>query len=306
MIPYSFKSKGSFEKIYNIPLSKIIKKIFKKISRISLIDYFKCELFIRNQVRNRNLFSNIEIETINRCNGLCPFCPVNANEKQRPYAKMKESLFYKIIDELKEVDYRGSIALYSNNEPFLDNRIIEFYKYTRNCLPRAYVYIYTNGTLLSFSKFLSIIPYLDKMIIDNYDDNYIKHPNVAKIFNHCSKHPILQEKVEIRMLPLNQVMTSRGGLAPNKGKQKAPKRKCTLPFRQMIVRPDGKVSLCSNDALGVYTMGDVKKQSLKEIWDNEYFREIRGEMLTNGRQNLKLCQDCDNVIVSKILDEHSR
>ena len=27
----------------------------------------------------------IEIETINRCNGICPFCPINANEPQRPY-----------------------------------------------------------------------------------------------------------------------------------------------------------------------------------------------------------------------------
>lgn len=31
------------------------------------------------------LFKNIEIETINRCNGSCSFCPVNKKENQRPF-----------------------------------------------------------------------------------------------------------------------------------------------------------------------------------------------------------------------------
>ena len=289
------------KKIYHFSFLKFIKKISKKITGTELIGYFKCEFFIRHQYKHTNLFSNIEIETINRCNGVCPFCPVNKNEKQRPYARMSGTLFHKVIDELKKLDYGGSISLYSNNEPFLDKRIIEFYAYTRHYLPKAYVFIYTNATLLSFTKFLKILPYLDRMVIDNYSDNYEKHPNVAKIYDYCQKYVELQEKVKISMLLLNQVRTSRAGQAPNKGKQKAPKRKCTLPFRQIIVRPDGKISLCSNDALGVYTMGDVNKQTLKEIWENDYYMETRKQMLMNGRKNLRLCQDCEDVNVSNIV-----
>lgn len=37
---------------------------------------------------NMPLFEEIEIETLNRCNGKCSFCPVNVNEPQRPYHKM--------------------------------------------------------------------------------------------------------------------------------------------------------------------------------------------------------------------------
>ena len=45
-------------------------------------------------------FRIVEIETLNRCNGSCAFCPVNAHQPQRPYAKMETELFEKIIKEL--------------------------------------------------------------------------------------------------------------------------------------------------------------------------------------------------------------
>lgn len=48
-------------------------------------------------IDNVDLFLRIDIETINRCNGTCPFCPVNAKAEQRPYAKMSEDLFKKNI-----------------------------------------------------------------------------------------------------------------------------------------------------------------------------------------------------------------
>lgn len=112
----------------------------------------------------------IEIETINRCNGICPFCPVNVNEPQRPYAKMSEQLFKKIIDDLEKDNYSGKISLFSNNEPFLDERIESFIQYAKTHLPNARHAMYTNGTLLTLNKFLNVIQYLDWLCIDNYND----------------------------------------------------------------------------------------------------------------------------------------
>ena len=39
---------------------------------LRIIDKEYCQVFEKNY-----LFSSVEIETINRCNGSCPFCPVN-------------------------------------------------------------------------------------------------------------------------------------------------------------------------------------------------------------------------------------
>ena len=44
------------------------------------------------------LFESIEIETINRCNGTCSFCPINRNDDTRILHKMSDELFYNIIE----------------------------------------------------------------------------------------------------------------------------------------------------------------------------------------------------------------
>ncbi|MBQ6886184.1 MAG: SPASM domain-containing protein [Lachnospiraceae bacterium] len=241
------------------------------------------------------LFKSVEIETLNRCNGVCPFCPVNANEKQRPYAKMTDELFKKIIDELSEIEYAGILSLYSNNEPFLDERIIEFHKYAREKVPKAEIVIFTNGSLLTVDKLIEILPYLDRMVIDNYNDDIELNANLVEVHDYVSKHKEASEKVFIDVRKQNEVRFSRGGQAPNKKKVKAIPVKCVLLFQQLIIRPDGKVSLCCNDALGKYTLGDCNEQGLLEIWHSEEYKKVRESMKKNGRKQLMLCNACDTI-----------
>ena len=75
--------------------------------------------------------NSIEIETINRCNNDCSFCPVSKGNDIREYKKMSEELYHQIIDQLSDMDYRGYISLFSNNEPLLDVRIFDFLKYAK-------------------------------------------------------------------------------------------------------------------------------------------------------------------------------
>ncbi len=62
----------------------------------------------------------------------------------------------------------------------------------------------------------------------------------------------------------------------------------------MVIRPDGKVSLCCNDALGQMTLGDVNEKSLQEIWFSNEYSLIR-EKTVKGRNNIELCSICDHV-----------
>ena len=50
-----------------------------------------------------------------------------------------------------------------------------------------YIYMYTNGTLLTLDKFKIIISLLDKIIIDNYNDELEMHKNVQDIRNYLNK-----------------------------------------------------------------------------------------------------------------------
>ncbi len=245
---------------------------------------------------NPPLFQYIEIETINRCNGHCSFCPVNVTEPQRKFAKMNEELFIRIIKELARLKFAGRLALFSNNEPFLDNRIIDFAKITRENLPDCYIELYTNGSLLNEKNITDIAPYISGMVIDNYSDAGEFTYNLERLEIFCRKHQELREKIVFAMRKENEVLTSRGGEAPNiraRGGVKVPRAACFYPFKQIVIRPDGKCSLCCNDALGKYTLGDLNTQSLLDIWRSKKYDKIRQEMKNHGRRNLKLCNRCD-------------
>lgn len=242
---------------------------------------------------NVPLFQHIEIETYNRCNGVCDFCPVSIQWESRPEKLMSTSLFKKIIDELAALNYSGRLALFSNNEPFLDERILEFHEYARKRLPHARMHLYTNGTLLTLDKFIELMNYLDELIIDNYNQELNLIPNCRAIKNYCEQHPELIKRVTIVLRKPKEILATRGGDAPNRSEKISYKdTKCVNPFTQMIVRPDGKVSLCCNDPLGKNTMGDLNCNTLQEIWYGSQFRKVR-EALSEGRQYWPHCKYCD-------------
>lgn len=241
------------------------------------------------------LFSVIEIETLNRCNNSCSFCPVNKNADTREYKVMDRELFLSILTQLKELNYAHRIHLYSNNEPFLDERIVDFARLARETLPQVRLVIYTNGTLLTLEKFKDIMQYLDRMVIDNYNDKLQLSAPVKKIHDFAKHNPNYNDRVRIRLRKLHDVLTTRGGQAPNRADDQIDSLPfgCLLPFRQMIVRPDGKISLCCNDALGKFTMGDLSRENIADVWNNAAYLELR-EKIAHGRAGLPMCSGCDS------------
>lgn len=53
------------------------------------------------------LFYNVMIETLNRCNGKCSFCPANIQDEKRAYAKMEPEMYQSIIGELRDINWGG-------------------------------------------------------------------------------------------------------------------------------------------------------------------------------------------------------
>lgn len=283
----------------------VLRTIVKKAVPRGIIEYYKTAMRRKELTRAIEwfhteeragaipLFHAVEIETINRCNGECPFCPVSKGHDIRKMHKMEDAVFYKIIDELSSMNYSGNISLFSNNEPFIDERICGFAKYAKEHLPDAFLYLYTNGTLLTMEKYHSIIPFLDMMFIDNYNDEMQLIPTVKEIVDESASFHDYENKTIVSMRKINEVLTSRGGQAPNKvAREGTIDCPCLLPYQQLIIRPTGEVSLCCNDCYGKMTMGDVNKNTLLEIWESDQYKKIRN-MITESRSNLELCKYCD-------------
>lgn len=240
---------------------------------------------------NAAVLSTIELETVNRCNNDCSFCPVSRNNDIRETRLMSEELFKKIINDLAQMKYAGTLHLFSNNEPLIDRRIAEFLKYAREKLPDAILSLYTNGILLTEKIYMSLVQFLDYLVIDNYNDALVVNDNIEEI----RKKKIDEQncRVRISVRKKNQVLLNRGGLSPNNDNKNQYMSPCVLPFVQMVIRPDGKVSRCCQDAYGNETMGDLSQQSVREVWQGAKFQSYREMMLEGKRCNIEYCKDCD-------------
>ena len=288
-IAKTLESKGFSHQDYchaNRRYMSIINKM--QSTTLEMLNYAK--QFDLNQMP---LFRLLEIELINRCNGKCGFCPVSAKIDPRPYAKMSDKLFYTIIAQLKQLNYTGWIALHSNSEPLLDERLIKFVYHIHEELPNAYSIMLTNGTLLTLEKFKELIKYLDFLCINNYSNDYEFHSTTKQIYEYCLEHPLLAKKVRIQKRLDNEILHSRGGVSPNAEKCEVFGHVCSYPFSQMIIRPDGKLSLCCSDALAQMTLGDLTKQSILEAWNSDEYVKIRA-LLLKGSEFMPLCKICSN------------
>jgi len=70
------------------------------------------------------------------------------------------------------------------------------------------------------------------------------------------------------------------------------KRLCPFSFYTLKVAPDGKVSPCCADWQQKLIMGDVREQTLYDIWHSDTFRTFHINQLENGRNNITPCSCC--------------
>ena len=242
------------------------------------------------------MFHFLELETISRCNNDCAFCPVNINYDTRQPAYMEQSVFERVISELRELNFGKNgeaMSLFSNNEPFLDMFLIPRLKYVKTLLPEVTLHLFTNGTLLTLDKFLESRQFVDKYVINSYGDGLTLSKNAKLILDYLTCHSELNKNVEICYRDKNEVLMSRGGRSPNRRVYTAPKVGCVHPFFQMSLRANGKVYMCCNDALQDRCLGDIEKQSLIEIWQGRLYSQFREKMITSGRPSLSYCVNCD-------------
>ncbi|MDI9643813.1 MAG: SPASM domain-containing protein [Candidatus Verstraetearchaeota archaeon] len=246
-----------------------------------------------------SVFTNIEIETVNRCNNDCPFCPANRGADRRAHAVMGRRLFTSIVRQLGEIGFRGNLALYSNNEPLLDPRIAELAREARGAVPGSFIYIFTNGTLLTPGLYTELMGSLDLIVINNYSDDLKLLPQVREIERASRSDPGRYGRTKIVLRRKSEFRTNRAGQSPNRRRRLGLTSACIYPFSQMVVRPDGKLSLCCNDAWGATTMGDLSETAILDCWFGERYKEARRKII-RGRKCLSPCRECDNLTTGHI------
>lgn len=69
-------------------------------------------------------------------------------------------------------------------------------------------------------------------------------------------------------------------------------RICRFPWLTMIILVDGRVIPCCVDYDAKYVVGDLNKESLKEIWNGKKMVALRKALLEGRKEEIELCSKC--------------
>ena len=125
-----------------------------------------------------------EIETVNACNARCPMCTIDDWQRKTP--TMKDSLFNKIVDELREhSDTIQRVSLYRDGEPLLDKKLPKRVQLLKDNGIKQ-VSIATNVSLLNEKRSIDLLESgidLVIMSIDSLDKNIFESIRVRLDFD---------------------------------------------------------------------------------------------------------------------------
>lgn len=243
---------------------------------------------LKGDILDKNLPPlNIEIETDARCNRQCSYCPVAYNEKRK--GQMEISFFESIMKQLVELNFKGHLGFHFYNEPLLDERLETFITVARKYLKTSVLYVITNGDLLSEERAKALLDsgldYIRVSVHDEKLENKIKKLLTILDLNYS------QKIVAYNYYKGERVMTTRSGtidIDKSKFEVASVIGGCIWSTR-MVIAYDGKVPLCCDDFHNNYSLGDLTKQSLKEIWEASY---LKREKIFKGNFELSPCLKC--------------
>ena len=236
----------------------------------------------------------IEFETTNYCTRKCSWCSFGNEDfrKNEPMEYLDIVYIEKLLQELKDYQYKGVLGLFGINEPLMDKRICNgqiILLCKKYLLPEVELSIVTNGDLLT-EEILQVFTdtALDHLGISCYDDaGFIKAENYKDQFKgKLDIHVLDYRKHNRHLLWLN-----RAGSVKN-----IPEYEhlpyCILPNFEVIVGYDGNVRMCTSDTYGHIKLGNIKTTNLVSILQSEH-RKIIKKKISKNRKDVFPCSQCN-------------
>ncbi len=75
---------------------------------------------------------------------------------------------------------------------------------------------------------------------------------------------------------------------------------CKHPWMTMTIKSNGEATMCMEDFNNAIVLGDVHKNSLQEIWNDEPYKNFRKQHL-NVCQGIKCNEECDMKLIGELL-----
>lgn len=261
----------------------------------------------------------VQIESTNICNAKCVFCP--RDEMHRKQGVMSRELFRKIVEECAALGITH-VRMHNYGEAFLDRYLVEKIRYAKEKGIKE-VGLISNGSLITEKVARGVIDAgLDAINIsidaggkDVFDATRIglsydkvianverlvriraevgrRRPKLILSFvrqnNSADEHAFIEHWRKIAdKIHITELHNWAGTL----NRESDVNYPCYRPWLTFTVLWDGRVSLCCADFDGKTILGDLKTQTIEQVWNGDAYRAVRREHLQSGGP--AVCRNCD-------------
>lgn len=273
----------------------------------------------------------VEIQTISACNAKCVICPHPQVSRELPSGMMSLKLFSRIIDQI-EPSWNCRVIPYLNSEPLLDPLILERLRYVNARIDGSEVELSTNVSALTPRKQeemegiglrelrLSVFGFTDrthklimpglrwasvKKNLDHLVVNQAFRRTVSEISLVMIEHPIITPedvKLARRFCEEHSLSFNLWGFLDRAGNVERYSNEVhhpvivgceqNRPLERMHITFTGDVILCCQDWRWRNVIGNVKHQTLLDIWHSDTYQHYRESIYAGKDKQPEICTRC--------------
>lgn len=284
------------------------------------------ELPARNEVRDYPLL--VDLETMSRCNLLCPMCPTVTdafrNKRIKPFEKgqLKYEYIEKVIAEAAGKIY--SLRLSWIGEPTLYPKLVDAVRLAKSSGIKEVSFL-TNGSRMKLDYFIELAQAGVDLItfsVDGMGENYnwIRKPLVFEdtlkklqdIATYKKEHDLVKPLIKIQcvwpairenpeafyntFMPLADLIAFNpliDYLHKDSDIVYEDNFSCPQHYQRVVIGSNGKAAMCSSDDFMDIEIGDIATHSIHEIWHGEKFRLVRAlHQQEKGFMEMEPCRNC--------------
>jgi len=273
--------------------------------------------------------SRINIEPTDQCNLRCNMCP--RKDLTRPVGDIDIDLFDKLAQEISR-HAPAEVRLHKDGEPLMAPHIFDLIDHIKTVSPSTMLNMDTNALLLDEEKANRILDSKLDILLFSVNaatpETYKKVrgstkydkviTNIERFLELRKERGYVWPRVKVQLIVMAETKDeiglfreqwgphevdvllipaiNWGGHRPEvKSLMELPKRRypCTFLWNSFSINFDGKVSFCNVDYNHLGIIGDVREQTIEEVWKSPEFERYR-QLHKQGRWNeIDLCRDCN-------------
>lgn len=267
--------------------------------------------------------AHVHLETMAVCNAACSFCPYPVLERQGE--KMSDALIEKVMRDLAAIPKTVPFTFspFKVNEPFVDVRLFDICRAVNRRLPHASIALTSNASpmtdaILDKLEAVRSVAYLAVSFNDHREAEYeatmkIPYKRTVERLDGLHKRfkagrirfPIVLSRVgdgspadkEFVAWVESRFPGFRGSVSPrgdwlgqvDTPVKNVPNMGCQRWF-EISITATGVVAHCCMDGMAKFPIGDVRQQSVLDIYNAPDYRRLRETVTT--RMDVSPCNGC--------------